>query len=237
MNSKGIIALKDTKVCMKCLKKKATHKYVISGRGYGRNYDNFNTYFQLCDDCHSDEYNTLVDECPDMDDYVEEYKYEKNLIEFIDSLPLESQELFHNRFACCNMKPQDWIDFELDELPHKECKKYGMYSPQERQAYKERFPNCEKVYLKTYKDGSGGCRCDFGAHGEKDGSCDKYNCWSSCYMCTNYKPRTSEMKIVDEKAEYYKNEKYRLIHMLQYASTRLRELEDNLEKYIDVHSN
>ena len=55
MNSKGIVALKDTSVCMKCLKKKATHTYRISGRGYGSIYDNFNSQFHLCDDCAKEE--------------------------------------------------------------------------------------------------------------------------------------------------------------------------------------
>ena len=44
-----------------------------------------------------------------------------------------------------------------------------------------------------------------------------------------------DVKVIDKVAEYYKNEKNRLIHMLQYASTRLRELENDVEKYIDRH--
>ena len=56
-------------------------------------------------------------------------------------------------------------------------------------------------------------------------------------MCDCYFPRKDklEIKIIDEVKEYYKNEKYRLIHMLQYASTRLRELEDNKELYMEKH--
>ena len=49
MNSKGIVALTDTDICMKCLKKKATHTYRIYGRGYGSSFDMSDTKFQCCD--------------------------------------------------------------------------------------------------------------------------------------------------------------------------------------------
>lgn len=55
-------------------------------------------------------------------------------------------------------------------------------------------------------------------------------------MCTHFKPREGDIKVIDKVAEYYKNEKDRLIHMLQYASTRLRELENSVEEYIDRHN-
>ena len=240
MNSKGIKALKDTGVCMKCLEKKATHIYTISGRGYGSSFDNFNTYFQLCDNCHDDkyiiwanEYSTGYDE--DGDFIGEEYKYEGNIIEFIKSLPLESQELFKNRFANYEMKPQDWIDFMLNELSHKKCKKYGYYSPQEKKAYFERFPNCNQVKLKIYKDGSGGCQCEYGVFGNKDGTAYSYCLSNKCYMCTKYSPRNGDIKVIDEIDEYYKNEKDRLVHMIRYAKTRLKELEKDIVEYMDKH--
>lgn len=242
MNTKGIIALKDTNLCMKCLKKKATHTYTISGRGYGSIYDNFNSKFHLCDDCAKEEYREWVNEYCESDEnnYVEDYQYERNLRDLINSFPLESRELFYNRFsygACAShdMKPQDWIDYHLDELPHRKCKQYGLYSPQEISAYAERFPNCNCVVINKYKDGSQGSSCPYGAHGSKNGDVDINNIWNSCYMCTHYKPREGDIKVIDKVAEYYKNEKDRLIHMLQYASTRLRELEDGVEKYINIH--
>lgn len=242
MNSKGIVALEDTTLCMKCLKKKATHTYRISGRGYGSIYDNFNSEFHLCDDCAKEEYHEWASECGEWDeDYFcgEDYKYEKNLSNLIKSFPLEGQELFYNRFvhgACANynMKPQDWIDFKLDELPHKKCKQYGFYSPQEIAAYKERFPNCACVVIDKYKDGSQGSSCPRGVHGDKDGNTG-LNIYSQCYMCAQYKPREGDIKVIDKVAEYYKDEKDRLIHMLQYASTRLRELENGVEEYINKH--
>ena len=84
MNSKGIVALKDTSVCMKCLKKKATHTYTIYGRGYGSSFDMSDTKFQCCDDCDSPEY--------------EEWFKKNNesiskLLEYVDSIiPLVDKE-------------------------------------------------------------------------------------------------------------------------------------------------
>lgn len=242
MNSKGIVALKDTGVCMKCLKNKATHTYTIYGRGYGSIFDNFNSRFHLCDDCAKEEYQEWTDERGEWDDKNfdgEEYQYEDNISNLIRSFPLEGKELFYNRFAdgacaSCGMKPQDWIDYELGELSHRKCKQYGRYSPQEITAYKERFPNCECVAINKYKDGSQGSSCPYGAFGDKDGNID-LNIWDSCYMCTHFKPREGDIKVIDKVTEYYKNEKSRLIHMLQYASTRLRELENDVEKYMDRH--
>lgn len=242
MNSKGITALKDTTVCMQCLKKKATHTYSIYGRGYGSNYDNFNSKFQLCDDCAKDEYKTWADEESHWEGEMfcgEVYKYEGNISALLKSFPLEAKELFYNRFAtganADTMKPQDWIDFELNELSYKKCKKYGLISPQERVAYIERFPNCSCVVINKYRDGSQGSSCPYMAHGDKNGNVG-LNISCECYMCSHYKPREGDIKIIDEVAEYYKDEKDRLIHMLQYASTRLRELEDDIERYMDKHA-
>ena len=54
-------------------------------------------------------------------------------------------------------------------------------------------------------------------------------------MCDHYKPRKGDIKIIDKTKEYYQNEKDRLTHMLQYATTRLKELENDVEKYIELH--
>lgn len=247
MNSKNIVALKDTEICMKCLKKKATHTYKIQCRGYGSRFDNFNSYFQLCDDCHDDKYDTWVNEFSsgydENGEFIgEEYEHEEEIAKFIESLPLESQELFENRFlygACANynMDSQDWIDFKLDELPHEKCKEYGFYSPQEKLAYSERFPKCANVKLKIYRDGSGCCECDRGVFGNKDGTAYDYCQSDKCYMCASYSPRNGDIEVVKEVDEYYKNEKDRLIHMLEYAKTRLEELEKDVVKYIENHDN
>lgn len=241
MNSKGIIAIKNEKICMKCLNKNSTHTYEIYGRGYGSIYDSFDTKFQLCDECADNKYDIWVDEIVelDKDEYIEKYEYEDNIDKLIKSFPLESQELFYNRFSdgsCASyyMNPQDWIDYQLDELSHEKCKEYGLYSSQEIKAYEERFPNCEYVQIKKYKDGSQSSKCQYGAFGDKYGNTD-VNISSECYMCDHYKPRKGDIKIVHKTKEYYQNEKDRLTHMLQYATTRLKELENDVEKYIELH--
>ena len=127
MNSKGIVALENTCLCMKCLKNKATHIYQIQNRGYGSIFDSTYTKFQVCDDCDSEDFQVWVDEEPVWNDEYEVYKYEDNIIEFIDSLPLESQELFYNRFDDNEyMEGQDWIDYELGELSEEKCEDYGL---------------------------------------------------------------------------------------------------------------
>ena len=194
------------------------------------------TKFQCCDDCDKSEYEEWFNEKEVMDDYIETYQHEEKILDLIHSLPLESQELFENRFddRGYKMDSQDWIDFALDELSHKKCKQYGMYSPQEKAAYKERFPNCECVKINKYKDGSQGSGCPYGASGDKNGNVGLNIC-DECYMCTHYKPREGDIEIMDKVAEYYKNEKERLIHMIQYAGSRFGELEKSVEKYMDVH--
>ena len=88
-------------------------------------------------------------------------------------LPLESQELVYNSFiegTSYHMKPQDWIDYRLGVLPHDKCKEYGLYSPDEKKAYYNRFPMCQYPVQIVYDDSTKGCRCPFGAFGKlKDG--------------------------------------------------------------------
>ena len=265
MNSKGIVAIKDTtNLCYKCLQKKDKVRNIrIGASGYGSCFDNMSTSLQLCENCyaestkdkpiwnmefvygqmHFDQFTKKKDYPKEqiVDEFIDErYLYDDEMSDYLHNLPLESRELVYNRnaYGACadiSMDSQDYIDFELDELPHKKCKKYGYYSPQEKAAYKERFPNCACVSIKKYKDGSQGSRCPYGAFGDENGNVG-LNIADECYMCTSYKPREGDIKVIDEVAEYYKNEKDRLIHMLQYASTRLRELENDVEKYMDRHN-
>lgn len=245
MNSKGIVAIKDTKnLCYKCLKKKDNiHKISIGSRGYGSYFDDMSTYLQLCDDCYKEsQKDKPIWNMKSLDDnnmYDDSYLYDNEMSGYLHNLPLEGQELVFNRnsygaYAGYNMDSQDYIDFELDELPHKKCKQYGMHSPQEKAAYKERFPNCECVKINKYKDGSQGSSCPYGVSGDKNGDIG-LNIWNKCYMCTHYNPRKGDIEVIDKVAEYYKNEKDRLIHMIQYAGSRLGELEKSVEKYMDIH--
>lgn len=241
MNSKGIVAIEDHGICMKCLNKKATHTYVLPMRGYGSSFDGTSTKLQLCDDCHSDDYVSWFNEIGEYEDddcYCETYKHEDDIFDLIETLPLESQELFFNTFETgwntYKMDAQDWIDYELNELPHEKCKEYNLYSPQEITAYHDRFPTCNHVFLKTWADGSGGCKCKFGAYGNKDGTCDS-NISSSCYQCTNYTPRVEKMLEISEIDEFIKAETKRLEDMLEYASSRMDVLKQGYDKYIEKY--
>lgn len=197
MNSKGIVAIKDTTICMKCLKKKATHIYEITYRGYGSIFDSMDSKFQCCDDCDKPEYEEWFYEEEVMDGYVETYQYEEKIKELIKSLPLESQELFENRFdnKAYYMEPQDWIDYELDELSHEKCKEYGIYSPKDIEAYKTKFTTCEHVANVIWNDGSKGSQCPFGAYGEYDQKIDECgNLSDECTNCIYYKQRKNPIQ-------------------------------------------
>lgn len=197
MNSKGIVALEDTSVCMKCLKNKATHTYRIYGRGYGSAFDMSDTKFQCCDECDKSEYKEWFNEIEVMDDYIETYQHEEKILDLINSLPLESQELFKNRFDNdeWHMESQDWIDYQLDELPHEKCKEYGYYSPKDIEAYETKFTTCEYVANVTWNDGSKGSWCPFGASGDYGQKVDKYvNLSDECTDCTYYKLRENSIK-------------------------------------------
>jgi hypothetical protein len=186
-------------ICFKCLKKDNITKFTIYGRGYGSAFDNINTYLQLCDKCKQLVKQEWFDEEPKLiDEFIEEYQYEDNILNFIKTLPLEGQELFYNR--CANgagasyyMEPQDWIDYYLGILPHEKCKEYGLYSLEEKKAYKERFATCEHPINIIYDDGSKGCWCVFGAHGDY-GQKISSNISDECYSCQYYKPRTNPIK-------------------------------------------
>jgi len=121
MNSKNIKPITDHNLCMKCLKEKATQSYHIWGRGYGSEFDGYDTHFQCCDKCDSDDYLKWFGEQAsptDDDDYIsiiecEDYQHEYKILELIHNLPLESQELFYNTFnknRTQDLTSQEWID-------------------------------------------------------------------------------------------------------------------------------
>jgi hypothetical protein len=100
-----------------------------------------------------------------------------------------------------------------------------MYSPQEKKAYKDRFPNCKHVEIKIYSDGSKGSKCYMGARGNGEGNCGS-NMYDDCYLCDRYEERTGEIKIIDELSEYYKREEERLNDMIAYAMKRLEKIKN-----------
>ena len=219
MNSKGIVAITDTDICMKCLKNKATHTYRIYGRGYGSSFDMSDTKFQCCDDCDKPEYEEWFNETEVMDDYVETYQHEEKIWDLIKSLPLEGQELFENRFDKdgWHMEAQDWIDYQLDELPHEKCKEYYMYSPKDIESYNSKYPTCEHVVNVVWDDDSKDSRCPFGAYGEYGQTVD--DCGNLCGQCTDcnyYKKRENPIKDIKGKD---------LDDWKSYMKTKLKESE------------
>lgn len=196
--------------CMKCLGEfEKLNRYSIYGRGYGSSFDNVSTTLQVCNDCDLPELQDWFDEQLEMDDYCENYTYEDKIKEFVDSLPLEGNELFYNTFHSSSgwsMDAQDWIDIKLGIAPDELYEEYGMYSPSQRKAYKERFPTCENPVNVTYNDGSKGCWCPFGASG-KYGQEDSVNISKECNGCTLYKLRETPIKEMNRNT-YKKYEEY-----------------------------
>lgn len=191
-------------VCFQCLKEfteKDLHKIIIPEMGWGSSFDGWLTRINLCKTCanvHTDPRWWQLEEVEGKSDIAGSwYKYEDEIFDFVSTLSIESQELFWNHYSTDSytMNSQDWIDYQLGFLSHEKCKEYGMYSPEERQAYQEKFPICNKVRIVAYEDGSKGSRCSFKAFGNRDGTADKYNISSKCYECLVFEPREGEIEI------------------------------------------
>ncbi|QSF43448.1 hypothetical protein [Paenibacillus tianjinensis] len=187
-------AIEDFKdICFKCLAKKITTKYSLYRSNYGSSFDNNYTYMQICDECKPKDIEKWFDEDPELiDGWCEDYKYEDNIIEFVNTFPVEGQELFWNRCAygaCADtIESQDWIGMQLGILPDEVYEDYGMYSPRQIKAYKERFPVCKNTYITEYEDGSRGSSCPYGAFGDENGA-DGLNISSECYECSRFQER------------------------------------------------
>lgn len=233
---------------MKCLSKLATHTYEISNRMYKSVFDCEYTKFQLCDDCHKDEYDHWVNEEPYVINSYNYYKFESNILNFINSLPIESQELFFNTFAVkyeC-LPQQTWIDYKLNLLSYTECKQYGLISMEEKKAYKH-FERCNKVTLTIdIKDGISYSQCNNYDYlftiGDKNGKCfNEYSYNPKCYICKNYKKRKNNIKINIMTRSSIKNNIYRLNDFIvtdyYYHSNNISTLvfgDDNLLKVVQL---
>lgn len=200
-------------ICFKCLEEKPHIKeYSLHRSEYSSSFDNYYTYLQLCDDCKPEGIEEWFDETPEMiDGYCADYKHEGKIIDFIDTFPLEGQELFWNRVAygaCADtMDSQDWIDDKLGILPDEVYEEeYDMYSPRQIKAYEENFPTCEHPINIIYDDDSKGCKCPFGSFGKYNQELDG-NIWDSCFECENYKKRETPIKEMTEDL-YDKHEMY-----------------------------
>lgn len=163
------------------------------GRGYGSDFDSSRFSIQLCNDCNKPEYEEWFCEEPEIDDYCEVYKNEGKISDLINSFPIENQEYVWNGIDGWGMDRQDWIDMQLGVLPDERYEEYGMYSPRQVNAYKERFPTCEHPVNVIWNDGSKGCWCPFGASGIY-GQKAKENLSDECYGCKHYMKRQSEIK-------------------------------------------
>ena len=206
------IAIKNVgNTCCNCLKETKVHNIHIGAMGYGSGFDNFSTQVDLCDEClllTDPEWWKLKRKIAFSDgDYnFHCYEFEDDIFKFIKQMPLAGQELFWNTYgyeACADitMNQQDWIDYELGILSHDKCKEYGCYSPQEINAYHERFPKCQHPVNKIYNDNSKGCWCPFGASGKYNQEYD-INISNECYKCKHFIERTTPIRDILDK-DYY----------------------------------
>lgn len=223
---KKIKAIHNTEcLCWKCLKehdKSKIHIIEIGALGYNSCFDNLSTRIQLCDDCYgiNPEWWELKTVIPKgFEQFGYSYEYDKEICDYLNNLPLESQELVWNKYAygACGgwcMDAQDWIDYQLGILSHKKCKKYGLTSYEEERAYKERFPTCQYPIGIIYNDGSNGVHCPFGAMGKyEDGEIFvKDNVQKECYRCRYYKERVGDIITLkkEDEADYNLYVKYQL---------------------------
>lgn len=234
MNSKGIVARGEDGLCDKCLKNNASHTYKIDRtRGYGSIYDESTISLDLCDTCNKVEYKKWFEETSRTHGHCkEEYEYEKDIKNLLDSLPLESRQKVWEDDSYTQLPPQMWIDYELNELSHELCKEYGYHSPEERLAYSERFPHCDKVKITVWGDCTKSSGCDHGAHGDETGNCDKHNTCEECFRCVSFTPRNGSALVeVDQMAEMVAHERERLIEMIAYANEMLEVLDSDPENY------
>ena len=138
-------------------------------------------------------------------------------------------KVFYARYghgACATyMSGQDWIDYELDILPHEKCKEYGYYSPQEKQAYRDRFPNCKHVKIKVMVMDQKSSECFRSAFGDGNGNCG-LNISDKCYLCDSFEERDGELQVIDVLEEFYKRETKRLQDMIRYAEKRLEKIKN-----------
>ena len=204
-------------ICYHCLKefeKENLHKIEINALGYGSFFDNFGTSLQLCNDCYEKSksiwtFNTIKDK----DNYTI-YANEKEIEDYIYSLPIETQELVFNTnawgaFADDMMEPQDWIDYKIGILSHEKCCNYGLISKHMIEEFTDKYPRCEHVINISYNDGQVSSCCFNGSHGLKDGKIDKNDIKKNsqvgkCWNCEYFKERTSPYFLID----YFKDYKY-----------------------------
>jgi len=124
--------------CFNCLQEKQVHKIRIPTLGHGSKFKFFSTRLNLCPECLKQtnlewwKLEIVEDNIQDKDNwYSLRYKYEKEILDFVNKMPIEGRELFYARYGnganADLMSGQDWIDYVLDILPHDKCKLYGCF--------------------------------------------------------------------------------------------------------------
>lgn len=199
-------------VCFKCLKEfkeDKLHKIYIPEMGWGSGFDCRSTRINLCEDCYKQTNSKWweLEEVIDEDDGVywgSWYKYEDEIFDFVDALPIEGRELFYNRYASdALLTPQDWIDYKLGILSHDKCKEYGLYSCDEIKAYKQRFPKCKHVKIVKYDDDYIISQCPLGATGNENGQAN-ITPSTECYQCILFKEKCNNITNVINENEFAK---------------------------------
>lgn len=120
--------------CFKCLKETKVNTIEINQTGYGSRFDGLSTQIQLCDECYQltnpDWWELEQIPIKELGNDFYEYKYENEMFEFIEQLPIASQELFFNHFASGAgaeyMEAQNWINGELGILTDEKCEEYKL---------------------------------------------------------------------------------------------------------------
>ena len=217
MNSKNIKALDYSEnLCFKCLKEydvcNMTTIHILD-QGYGSIFDGFNSKLQLCPDCYNKCDTSMWSmeiQTDEQDHSFKKYKHEDDIINYINKLPIEGKELFLNRVAWGNsvfsMNSQDWIDYNLKELPHDKCKEYGLISPEEINDYKEKYPKCKYPVNIIDTDGTKCSYCPMGSFGKYNQEIDD-TLYMNCYNCALFKERTEEdvlLELTTDEENLYK---------------------------------
>lgn len=197
------------KICFHCLQEKPYIKIPINPLGYESFFDSWGTEIHLCQDC--------IDSClnPSIWDIssgtlrivkkqttytdgtfatdILYYSHEDEIVNYINQLPIQSQELIFNRFAWGSsiipMNSQDWIDYNSGILSHEQTKKYGLISLDELKAYYQKFPICKYVRIFTELDEPIYSACFFNCKGDKDGNCLNNPSYIPCYNCEFFKEK------------------------------------------------
>ena len=121
-----ILAIKNHEcLCWKCLQKKSNIRTVeIPEMGYGSYFDGEGTIIQLCEECYQESNPEIWSmeevqcEWDKENNYgLTEYKHEKEMVDYINGLPRETQQFVWNEysygFLSCKLDPQKWIDCNL----------------------------------------------------------------------------------------------------------------------------